>query len=501
MNDFVASIMLMGAVASTDGYLPYWMTTNQYGLMPERRGGLALMQVYTQSDESRTIQYSCGVSLATNAYHNPLDPSSRTVNLMADELYGSVKWKLLTLDIGIKHRENDFIGASRELGSLSVTGGHLAETGNARSMPGYLLSLEPVALPLTKKHLWLYGAYGDYMTMDDRHVEGALVHRMRVGLRYAATDRLSFDVVIDHYAMWAGHHPTDFSYPVTIKNYIKVVTGRHAGEGGTMSDKLNVIGDHGGSEIFRVTYRADKWNVTAQHDIPYSDGSGMGFYNFPDGVNTLSFSFTDKNRWVSDILYEHQYTLYQSGPINGEMFDDKGNSLTPPGVSTVGIDNYFGNSYYRSGWTYHGRVIGDPLFLPSGVRGQTWTSARINRGIENNRVKSHHLGLGGKLFRKHPYKLMLTYTENYGIYAAPYTGESQIQKPWGTVHETGLKQISAAFTGQLESVFRIPGLSVLYGLYLDKGQLYQDAIGFTVGVRYTLGRGEVKHNETSHKPL
>ena len=50
MNDFVASIMLMSAVASTDGYLPYWMTTNQYGLMPERRGGLALMQVYTQSD-------------------------------------------------------------------------------------------------------------------------------------------------------------------------------------------------------------------------------------------------------------------------------------------------------------------------------------------------------------------------------------------------------------------------------------------------------------------
>ncbi len=243
MNDLVASIMLMGAVASTDGYLPYWMTTNQYGLMPERRGGLALLQVYSQSDESRTIQYSCGVSLATNAYHNPLDPSSRTVNLMADELYGSVKWKLLTLDIGIKHRENDFIGASRELGSLSVTGGHLVETGNARSMPGYLLSLEPVALPWTREHLWLYGAYGDYMTMDDRHVEGALVHRMRVGLRYAATDRLSFDAVIDHYAMWAGHHPTEVSYPVTIKNYIKVVTGRHAGEGGTMSDRLNVIGD------------------------------------------------------------------------------------------------------------------------------------------------------------------------------------------------------------------------------------------------------------------
>ena len=42
MNDFIASIMLMGAMASSEGYLPYWMTTNQYGLMPERNGGLVV---------------------------------------------------------------------------------------------------------------------------------------------------------------------------------------------------------------------------------------------------------------------------------------------------------------------------------------------------------------------------------------------------------------------------------------------------------------------------
>lgn len=195
---------------------------------------------------------------------------------MADELYGSVKWKLLTLDIGIKHRENDFIGASRELGSLSVTGGHLVETEMHARCP-VISSVWSQSPCLTKKHLVLYGAYGDYMTMDDRHVEGALVHRMRVGLRYAATDRLSFDAVIDHYAMWAGHHPTEVSYPVTIKNYIKVVTGRHAGEGGTMSDRLNVIGDHGGSEIFRVTYRARQMvcHGPARHTIQRRLGNGV----------------------------------------------------------------------------------------------------------------------------------------------------------------------------------------------------------------------------------
>ena len=56
MNDFIASIMLMGAMASSEGYLPYWMTANQYGLMPERNGGLALLQASTQFDQSKTIQ-------------------------------------------------------------------------------------------------------------------------------------------------------------------------------------------------------------------------------------------------------------------------------------------------------------------------------------------------------------------------------------------------------------------------------------------------------------
>lgn len=488
MNDFIISIMLMGAIASSDGNLPYWMMANQYGLMPERNGGLVLLQAYTQFDEAKTLQYKWGASLAANAYENPLDLSSKSVNMMVDELYGSIKWKPFTLDLGIKHRDNDFIGTSQSLGSLSVTGGHLVETGNARSMPGYLVSMEPVAVPLTRKRLWIFGAYGDFATTDNRYVKDALVHRTRIGLRFSLTRRLALDAVMDHYAMWAGKHPEEVNYPVSIKTYIKVVTGSRAGSDGTMSDKLNVIGDQGGSEIIRVSYHREKWSFVAQHDIPYNDGSGMGFYNFPDGVNTLSFSLNDKNRWISDVVYEHQYTMYQSGPINGEAFDDDGHSITPLGVSTVGVDNYFSNSYYRSSWTHHGRVIGDPLFLPKGVHSGDWSSALLNYGIENNRVKSHHIGISGKLFRKYPYKLMLTFSNNYGTYYTPYTGDSQYQKPWGTVKETGLRQFSAAFMGQVDAAFNVAGLSVLYGFYADKGQLYKDAVGVTFGVRYSIGK-------------
>lgn len=500
MNDFIVSLMLLGAMSSSDGYLPYWATTNQYGLMPERNGSMALIKAQSEFDDEKTLQWCWGTSLAVNSFNNPLDPASSPVHPMVDQLYGSLRWSKFTLDLGMKHRENEFLGASSNLGSLSVTGGHLVETGNARSMPGYLVTMEPVAVPFTGKHFLLSGAYGDYATTDNRFVKGALVHRTRIGFHLEPTERLSLSATLAHYAMWAGTHPDPEKEQIraSFGNYIRVVTGSHAGADGTLGDRANVIGDQGGSEIFKLEYRADAWTFTAQHDIPYADGSGMGFQNFPDGVNTIHFGWKDKNRWISDILYEHQYTMFQSGTFNQEEFDDEGHNINPPGVSTVGGDNYFNNGYYRSGWTHHGYTIGDPLILPTGRHDGTWSSALTSVYLENTRLKSHHFALGGKLFRKHPYKLMLTYSDNYGTYYVPYLGESQWEHEWGTVHETGLKQLSAAFVGEVNlsrggsraggPASRFGHLTALYGLYLDRGQLYNDTAGLTLGVRYTIGR-------------
>lgn len=485
MNDFIFSLMLLGAVSSTDTSLPFWATANQWGLMPENSGALAVMQARTEFDDSRTFQWRWGTSLAANDYPNDLDPSSSPYHFMVDELYGSLKWKVFTLDLGMKHRDLDFYGSDRRLGSLSQTGGHLAECGNARTMPGYLVTLDPVAIPFTGKHVYLLGTYGDYKTIDNRYVPDALVHRMQIGFKFKTGERLSFDFLLDHYAIWGGKHP---EHPATVNldNYFRVATGRHAGADGTMSDQINVIGDHGGAELFKAEYRGDGWRAVAQHDIPYADGSGMGFQNFPDGVNTLYFGWDDKDRWISDIVYEYTYTKCQSGPYNGEKFDEEGHCLTPKGVKTTGGDNYYNNGDYKSGWTHFGRPICDPLFFPVGTHAGTWTSARVIYGCENTRFAAHHFAVSGKLFKVSPYRLMLTYSQNYGTYKIPYAGESAWDKPKHSVKETPLKQFSMAFNGSYDSVAGIKGLSIIYGLYADRGELLQDSFGATLGLRFTL---------------
>lgn len=493
----------MGAL-STGETLPFWMTSNQYGLMPEHNGALALVQARTQYDATKAFQWRWGASFAAQYDSGPVAPKGTAdFGLMVDELYGSIKWKVFSLDAGFIHDPLDFLGAASTLGSLSTTGGHIIASGNARTMPGYWIHLDPVPIPLTKKHVWLSGSYGDFATLDNRYVKGALVHRTQFKFLINITRRLDFSFGLDHYGIWGGDSPLYGKMPLTFDNYFRVVTGRGAGSGGTKSDQLNVIGDQGGGEFWRLDYRGNGWKATFLHDIPYADGSGMGFGNFPDGVNTLWFGFDDKDRWVSDIVYEFTYTRNQSGWYHDRPTTEEERQHLDPADEyhywhhiRGGGDDYFNNSYYRSGWTYYDRMIGDPLFFPKGTHDGTWTSHRAaddrstyNRGIENNRFRAHHVALGGKLFKKLPYKLMLSYSQNYGRYNVPYLGESPWNKEPGTVEEFALHQVSGAFTGEIPAAVFAPrswlhAFTLTYGLYADKGQLLPDLFGFSLGLRY-----------------
>ena len=122
---------------------------------------------------------------------------------------------------------------------------------------------------------------------------------------------------------------------------------------------------------------------------------------------------------------------------------------------------------------------------PVGTLAGTWTSAVMVAGLENTRLRAHHFALSGKLFRQHPYKLMLTYSLNHGTYGRPYAGESAWNKEWGSVAETPLRQMSAGFTGsvRLPAGRRPLDLSLLYGVYVDRGSVLPDTFGATLGLR------------------
>ncbi len=477
MNDFFVSAMLLGAIG-TGGTLPFWAVSNQGGLMPETNGGLALVQAYKPFDTSKTFQWQAGASLAASYDVSGFRP-------MVDELYAGARWEVLRADIGMMRNEREFLGADRSLGSLSVNEGHIIESNNARTMPGVKLVLEPWAIPFTGGHLLLNGTWADYKTIDDRYMSGALVHRLKGYVTFDTRRHFYIRLGLDHYALWGGTSPTGSTMALSWGNYWRVATGRHASSEGSRSDQINVIGDHGGAEELRMGWRADDYELVFQYEKPYSDKSGMRFNNLPDGAYTLHFSLKDKDRWVSDALLEFHYTMWQSGCKHEKETDADGNVIPwHPGFNIFGGDNYFTNGEYKSGWTHFGRAICGPLFF-------TKEFSNGVTAIYNNRYIAWHFGLSGKLFRTAPYRLMLTYSNNYGTYRSPLVpGATTWGSDWqwwqpNTIDKP-LRQLSAAFNGNVPfSISPRHKLDLVYGLYADTGEVLTRAFAVTLGVKYT----------------
>ena len=469
MNEFFLSLMLLGSV-SASGTMPFWAYANRFDLMPRSPGYTALLRTGMNYGGDADFQYHWALSagLRNDKYDTP--------SFIPDEIYAGVKWKKLALDLGMRHPELDFIGSSPSLGSLSVTGGNITMSGNARSMPGYCITLYPADFPFTKGHLQVAARFADYAMTDIRFEGKTLVHNTALYLT-GNVWRFSLTLGLDHWAQWDGSN---------LSNYFRTILAKNAGKDGTLSDQMNVIGNHLGSERIAIAYKGNGWRAEFRHDIPFEDKSGLLFKNFPDGVNTLSLSFEEKDRWVSDVVYEYHYTMFQSGPIHDPETDEQGRFIPwRPGLNYDGGDNYFNNGERPSGWTHFGMTAGTPLFFPTGTLSGSWPGAnKAVRGVENNRIKAHHAGLSGKLFRKIPYRLMITYTQCFGTYGKPYAGESAWGKPWGSVRETPLEQFSAGFDCEIP-LFK-SRITLLPGLYADKGKVLKDSFAATLGLKLNL---------------
>jgi hypothetical protein len=482
----------MYGIGASEKSLPFWEVTNRNGLYPETRGGLMV--------GSTDLEYSFGdgwslyggttlaasLSQHTDVFNSPAVESYGSSAVSHDafdgkvgQLYAGIGWKALRLDLGMRNRQRwfeestgDFRGCCsaghdlRNLAELSLTGGDMMWTGNARNVPGYNIHSEYIDVPFTKGIVTFKFNYADYIFIDDRYVDAARLHNKSVYLRFRLSDRVDLQAGLEHFAVWGGDSPVYGSQPHSFKDYVKVVFGRSGGSDATASDQENVLGDHRGRELFQLNWRADKFTFLAAHDRPFEDGSGVRFKNFPDGVTTIGISLNDRDKWVTDVLYEYVFTRSQSGSVHrraarpDELAKNPDKLWKYPG----GRDNYFNNSEYASGWTNYGRTIGLALLTPMPVNADG-----LVLGVANNRIRAHHLAIAGKAAHKIPYRIKATYSINYGN----YTQREEI-------FESSPKQFSGAIEADLPQIGRTLPLLISIGTYVDLGELYPDNLGLTL---------------------
>ncbi|WP_245771909.1 hypothetical protein [Rhodothermus profundi] len=121
-----------------------------------------------------------------------------------------------------------------------------------------------------------------------------------------------------------------------------------------------------------------------------------------------------------------------------------------------------------------GRTVGSPLMFAFEDRKQ-----RLIGGVENNRVVAHHLGLAGRLGQAFRYRLVATYSRNYGT----YNGRDVLQQPGATYRfEPPPEQLSWLVVLDWEPVGQRLAVQVAVGG--DVGELYSNNLGIGLGVRY-----------------
>lgn len=446
-------------LGGTGEYLPFWARTGRNGIVPYSSSALAIGGADVEYKAHNGIYFQAGTNLVGSLEsQNPIH-KGRT-NGIVDRLYVSGGWKMLHLDVGMKPLRS-------ELGDLSISGGDVLWSGNARNMPGIRGWSDWIYF---EKGHWL-GFKGDvahYQTMDTRYVQGTKIHYKSFALKLAAGRKVDLMVGVHHWAQWAGVSPSEGQQPSTFNDFLRVLFVQSGGDDATWSDQQNVLGNHLGREYFRVDWRADRFTMNLQYDMPFEDNGGIKrLQNFPDGVWSLKFSFADRKAFVTDVVGEFINTTWQAGPLHDRPATEEEMKHQNPespwyGIFTLGgCDNYFMNSTYRSGWTYYGRTIGLPLIIANAP-----DANGVVNGIANNRIRAYHLGIHGNAFKGIPYTLKSTYSSNWGRYNI---GEDNFfyTKPW---------QLSMALE------FEFGRYAV--GAYGDIGKVYQNSAGLTFRVAY-----------------
>lgn len=427
-------------VSSEDEELPFWMYHNQRGRIEKETNFASWVSGKAFYDLGKAGKLEAGAGILARDAQND--------KVFTDELYLTYTKEWLEFTVGRKQRQETYNG-------LSASNESILWSLNARPLPGLQLK--------TKRPVFIFKNFGfeasweEYLMDDDRFVNNTRLHHKNLRFVYNNTER-SFEIKvgIQHFVQWGGNSPLHGNQPEGFNDYIKLITGQSGNENAAGGDQLNALGNHlGGYEIY-ITKKLSLGTLELFYQHLFEDKSGRRLGNTPDGRYGAYLEFREKDKLISELMYELYYTKHQSHTTSGNHI----------------WDNYFNNYLYRSGWTYHQQMLGAPFFLPN-----FYTEANSLDHIEvgNNKFIVHHFGLGGKILDRH-YKLLFSYRNNYGHHNLTGTEYYPSDDPRGTF-QTPKEVLSSKFHLQLLNSKLNPTL------ILGADFFYENFIG-SVGINF-----------------
>ncbi len=377
-----APLELMKELTFTGGSndaLPFWLSANQFGVIPSQKPSGQLRLAYTLPIASqRAISYNIGADVIGRASSNS--------TLFFQQLYGEIKWGPFLLRAGRKEETAGNVHAALSSGSMVLSNNAAPVTGISISWPEY------VTVPRTGTFLAIKGVLKHGWVDGYRITTNPYLHSKSIFFRLGKDEwPVHIHAGLLHYAMWGGTHRKESfgKLPSSFNDYLRVFFFRGANSNIPISgEQTNALGNSLGAYDFSIIYTADQFKLHVYRQFYLEDTVSMRFRNLWDGLWGLGLSINKHPHWAEEVLWE-VVNLKRQGAVRGEP---------------TGTDNYYNHFVYSSGWTHRGRTLGTPLILMR--PGQV--------GVFNNILHAQHFSISGSLSPATQYKLLFTYSRNHG---------------------------------------------------------------------------------------
>ncbi len=445
-------------LASTARNTPFWLRTNQLGIIPLESPALLVGGKIAR--EFRVRKWDWGFGIA------PIVQIAEKSRMILPEAY--LKAKLWKIELW-GGRRRQIVGL---VGDSTLTSGSYVESGNSMPLPRVQIGFSDYVSVFNG--IFSFKGFFAHGWFDANPV--VKNHYLHQKTLYARLGKPSWPFRLyggfNHNVQWGGKIVTPNQYTVRDRlpddwiDYWYVVSGKRIPTFGYVDpakydaiERGNRIGNHLGSLDLGIDISTKHGTVMLYRQNLYDDGSLFYLANIVDGLNGVSWV---SNAPTHDGFYTNKVTLEYLNTVS------QGGSVFSLDGGPRGRDNYFNHAQYW-GWVYGGRTIGTPFITPSAsTREALQSPEKVFSYANNTRVRMLHLGLAGG-YKSLTYLLKLSYSQNLGVYDKPF--------PEGTNQFSSLLEVS--------SPIRFNSLKGLRGslkIASDFGRLYDNSTGVYISL-------------------
>jgi len=445
---------------------PLWLNANKQGISSiTKNSGYVIVGISVPMFVNRAFACDYGLELV-KSYNSNSD-------IHVQQAYIDLRYKAIQLSLGSKNKFS-------ALDNGDLSSGGLAYSGNSKPIPQICVELPQfLFLPYTKK--WLsfkasvaYGCFTDGRWQkkntkgNGNRTSRVLYHSKSFMLKIEdpKNTSLRFECGMEMFDQFGGIRyfagGKVYKMQNKIVDYFKALIPMHGGKISPDGDQANIEGNMLGDYLFSLKYSVNSWEIHPYYEHYFEDQSMMwGKYPWKDGLIGLQVTFP-KNKIVSVVNIEYIGSMYQSGPFG--VIDKSGQKA----IRIAGGDDYYNNWLYLS-WSHYGMAIGNPLF-----RSPIYNKSG-NLIFESNRMTARHLGISGLPTKNLKYRVLMSYTRNWGRY-------NDLSFPEHGSYKVVRTNISTLFELTF-SPHKLSGWSFVASAATDRGDMLGNNIGVMLTVR------------------